>query len=109
MVKVQFPKFGSRVTFNAVLYRQALEHDWHEKRWLKGGTLGLYSKPGIQKGIVIGYRWLRNVRIDCGEFDSDCPTTFQPVGDPIPAVLVAYHPRRKPVLVPMDGLLKYRI
>lgn len=101
MDKVQFPKFGTRITFNAVLYRRFLDGQ-EKKAWVKENVNGEFSKPTIQNGIVIGYRWLRNGRIQWGSYDE--PTIFTAIGEPIPAVLVAYHPRRKPVLVPMDGI-----
>lgn len=101
--KVQFPKFGSHIAFDKILYRQALDSNWHKVRWETGGVLGLYSsKPETRKGIVIGYRWLRNGELD-GGYEDD-PITFKAIGEPVPAVLVAWHPRRKPVLVPMDGI-----
>lgn len=103
MVKAQFPKFGSKVTFNAVYFRRCPENDIWQKVWVKGNINGEFAKPTVQEGIVIGHRWLRDGKID-GGYGSDDPITFSPQGAPIPAILVAYHPRRKPVLVPMSWL-----
>lgn len=89
---VQSPNnyFGGKVKVDKVLFRRRIGS---KKEWLQKGI-----KPRV--GIIIGVRRLRNGRVYFYEDHIE----WNPDGDPIPCILVAFSPRENPVKVPLDGV-----
>lgn len=97
-------ELGTRVTFSHVLRRRAeslpdrrATGGYQDRKvWRPVPALpqtGRLATPGI----VIGLRTLANGVVRYGGYEE--PTTFTPDGDRIPAILISYDLRRKPVLV----------
>ncbi len=82
--------FGEKVKVDKVLFRRRIGS---KKEWLQKGI-----EP--RAGIIIGVRRLRNGRV----YFYDDHTEWNPDGDPIPCILVAFSPRENPVRIPLDGV-----